>query len=169
VILDYAVPHQSCHRQDSRCFSTTVLMTFWHSLLRALGEIRLAVVGTLRLLTTTQSSPKRSCFSRMPWCTELFNSVALPQVDRRRTFQESRKPWTVEHGLHRLSSELRGTPPRSALEYRRHALTFTALATCSTPLVVEVIVSASTECPTLRTRKVDDISSKALHGVHKSP
>jgi hypothetical protein len=87
----------------------------------------------------------------MPAWTELFNSVALPQVDRRRTFQESRKPWTVEHGLHRLSPELCGTPPRSTLEYRRHALTFTLLATCSTPLVLEVIVSASTECSTLRT------------------
>jgi hypothetical protein len=87
----------------------------------------------------------------MPAWTELFNSVALPQVDRRRTFEESSKPWTVEHGLHRLSPELCGTPPRSTLEYRRHALTFTPILTCSTPLVLEVIVSASTECPTLRT------------------
>ena len=64
-----------------------------------------------------QSCPKRSCFSRMPWWTELFNSVALPQVDRRRTFRESRKPWTRDVELHRLSSELCGTPPRSTPEY----------------------------------------------------
>jgi hypothetical protein len=104
----------------------------------------------------------------MPAWTELFNSVALPQVDLRRTFRESRKPWTVEHGLHRLSSELCGTPPRSALEYRRHALTFTLLATCSTPLVLEVIVSASTECPTLRTRKLDDADVKLSTASQKS-
>jgi hypothetical protein len=143
-------------------------MTSVETLLRALGEHRLALVGKLRLLSATESTRTVLRLDSMPACTELFNSVALPQVDRRRTFEESRGEQSSQHGLHRLSSELCGTPPRSTLEYRRHALTFTAILTCSTPLVVEVIVSASTGCPTLESKDFHDISSKALLGVHKS-